>query len=337
MLSVGSNLTNQTDSLKKVKVDYLYHSLRNPKPAISTKITQLRIVRNLDIKQYAFLKRQLPYFVCAMFNPPFRRTENFAYTEYFVLDIDHIYEKEMNLKEIREKIQSDTRVLMCFLSPSEDGLKVLFKLKERCYDSGIYSLFYKLFLKDFSAQHGLEQVIDERTCDVCRACFISIDPNAYYNPNAETVDLDTFIGADLNTLFELKSTLEKEVKEKEQKLVKKEQNSIGPTDEVMKQIKERLNPNLISKQKTMPYVPQQLDEIMEDLKKYVEETGIILYEIKNIQYGKKLYFKTGQKLAEINLFYGKHGFSVVQSPRSGTSAELNELMAQLINSFINTL
>lgn len=41
-------------------------------------------------------------------------------------------------------------------------------------------------------------------------------------------------------------------------------------------------------------------------------------------------------LAEINLFYGKHGFSVVQSPKTGTSAELNGLMSQLVNSFIWT-
>lgn len=337
MLSVGSNLTSQTDSLKKVKVDYLYHSLRNPKPVISTKIAQLRIIRNLDAKQYAFLKRQLPYFVCAMFNPPFRRTENFAYTEYFVLDIDHIYEKEMNLKDIREKIQSDTRVLMCFLSPSEDGLKVLFRLKTRCYDSGIYSLFYKLFLKEFSAKYGLEQLIDERTCDVCRACFISIDPNAYYNPNAEAIDMDIYIGADANTLFELNSVLKKEMKDQNQTHVKKDVNP-DPNNDVMKQIKERLNPKLASiPEKAKPYVPQQLDEIMEDLKKYVEETGIILYEIINIQYGKKLRFKMGQKLAEINLFYGKHGFSVVQSPKGGTSSEFNELMAQLIKSFIYTI
>ena len=41
------------------------------------------------------------------------------------------------------------------------------------------------------------------------------------------------------------------------------------------------------------------------------------------------------KQAEINLFFGKKGFSVVQSPRTGTNAELNQLMADLIIGFIN--
>ena len=92
-----------------------------------------------------------------------------------------------------------------------------------------------------------------------------------------------------------------------------------------------------NKMKMEPYVPQQLDDIMDELKTYVEDTGVVLYEVKNIQYGKKLRFKMGQKLAEINLFYGKNGFSVVQSPRCGTSSDFNELMSQLINIFIYIL
>lgn len=98
-----------------------------------------------------------------------------------------------------------------------------------------------------------------------------------------------------------------------------------------------LNPKAVSREKIVPYVPQQLNEIMGSLKSYVEETGIQLYEIINIQYGKKLRFRMGMKLGEINLFYGKNGFSVVQSPRCGTSADFNELMFQLVNSFIYTI
>lgn len=337
MLSVGHNLLSQSDALRKVKVEYLYHSLRNPKPEIKAKLNQLRIVRNLDSKSYAHLKRQLPYVVCGMFNPPFRRTENFAYTEYFILDIDHLYEKGMDLKQVRQKIQMDTRVVLCFLSPGEDGLKVLFRLRERCYDAGLYSLFYKAFLKEFSVYYGLEQVIDEKTSDVCRACFISVDEDAYFNPNADLIQIDKYIKQnDICALFDLKSSLDKQMKEMEE-LNLEEKKCVDPNEEVMQRVKALLNPKLAEKLQQEPYVPQQLEEVMEDLKHYVEETGVILYEIKSIQYGKKLRFKVGHKLAEINLFYGKHGFSVVQSPRTGTSADLNELMAQLIDSFIYTL
>lgn len=337
MLSVGSNIISSADALDKVKVDYLFHSLRNPKPEIISKVNQLRIIRNLDIKQYSMLKRQLPYVVCGTFNPPYRRTENFAYTEYFILDIDHIYEKGLDITKIKERLKADPRVVLCFLSPSENGLKVLFHLKERCYDAGLYSLFYKAFMKDFSMHYGLEQVIDERTCDVCRACFISIDADAYYNPDAETVDMDFYLPKDnVSMLFDLKASLTKEVKEQASSAEKEERN-IDPDADVMQRVKALLNPKAAAKQKPAPFVPQRLDDIMDELKQYVEETGVQLYEIQNIQYGKKLRFRMGQKLAEVNLFYGKRGFSVVQTPRGGTSADLNDLMVQLVNGFIDTI
>lgn len=337
MLSVGSNIISSADALNKVKVDYLYHSLRNPKPEIVSRMNKLRIIRNLDTKQYSMQKRQLPYVVCGMFNPPYRRTENFAYTEYFILDIDHIYDKGLDIAAIKERLKADPRVMLCFLSPSEDGLKVLFHLKERCYDAGLYSLFYKAFLKDFSMHYGLEQAIDERTCDVCRACFISIDADAYYNPDAETVDMNFYLPKDdVSMLFDLKASLAKEAKEQASS-AEKEERSMDPDADVMQRVKALLNPKAAAKQKPAPYVPQRLDDIMDELKHYVEETGVQLYEVQDIQYGKKLRFRMGQKLAEVNLFYGKRGFSVVQTPRGGTSAELNELMVQLVNGFIGTI
>ncbi|GEM_PF-4480513 len=36
----------------------------------------------------------------------------------------------------------------------------------------------------------------------------------------------------------------------------------------------------------------------------------------------------------INIFYGKRGFSVVQSPKTGTDKDANELMVDVINSFL---
>ena len=76
---------------------------------------------------------------------------------------------------------------------------------------------------------------------------------------------------------------------------------------------------------------------MDELQKHLFNAGIVLYETINIQYGKKLRFKVGSRLGEINIFYGKHGFSVVYSPRTGTSSEVNELTAALIEEFLVSL
>lgn len=339
MLSVGTHITNSADILKKVSVEYLYHSLRNPRADIEARIRQLRIVRNIDKKQYALLKRQLPYIVCAAFNPAYRRTENFAYAEYFIIDIDHLSEKNQDVHKVRKQIEIDEQILLSFISPGEDGLKLLFRLKERCFDAGIYTLFYKAFIRSFSLKYNLEQVIDERTCDVCRACFISMDKDVFYRKEALPVDLNAYIDtSNVSSMFQLKKELDKKsLSTKTSTSSSDEQREKDPDKETINRIKSLLNPKAIKSQNPPPFVPQELDDIIDELKKYIEETGIIVYEIKNIQYAKKLKLKLGMKLAELNLFYGKHGFNVVQSPRSGTSSELNELTADLVQHFLQTI
>ena len=172
LISFGKIITNPSDPLEKVSIERLLKGLRTPKPDIEAKVRNLRIIYSIDKKRYNEVKRQLPYVVCGIFNPPFRKVENFAYTEYFIVDIDHIASKGLNLMNVRQNIETDPRVLITFVSPSQDGIKVLFRLKERCCDSGIYSLFYRAFVQKFSEMYQLQQVIDARTSDVSRACFI---------------------------------------------------------------------------------------------------------------------------------------------------------------------
>lgn len=333
MLSAGLNISTRDDKLEKIKVEYLYNKIKNPNKDIESLIRQLRVVRQIDSKQYALLKRQLPYFVCGMFNPAVRRTENFAYTEYFLLDIDHIEEHEMSISDLQTRFMADKRIFMCFVSPGQDGLKLMFKLKERCYDAGIYSIFYKLFASGFSTQYALQQVLDVRTSDVTRACFISVDPDAYYNPNAEKVDINQYMDTEnVSEMFRIKKELEVQfplIKASETK----EKTEID--DQSLMHIKMLLNSTL--KQQTLKqeaYVPMQLNEIIPNLQCYIEQAGVQVKEILNINYGKKIVLQVGLKQAEINLFYGKKGYSVVQSPRRGTNAELNQLMADLILQFI---
>lgn len=338
MLLTGTNITSSVDLLKKIPVEYLYHSLRNPKPDINAKIRQLRIVKRLDTKQYATLKRMLPYVVCGMFTPLYRRTENFAYIEYFIVDIDHLSDKGMNISEVRKRIEQDERTVLCFLSPGEDGLKVLFRLKERCYDAGLYSIFYKAFVRQFSIDYQLEQVVDTRTCDVSRACFISVDPNVFYVPNAMLVDINAYLDlSDTTSLMDMKSTFTKEEKKQSKEQKKASTNDTTPDADVLTHIKEILYPGgkKPAKEKVPVYVPERLNEMMVDMRTYIEKTGVTLYEVINIQYGKKLRMRIGIREAEINLFYGKRGFSVVQSPRSGTSSEFNLLAAELVEAFLH--
>ena len=271
MLLFGTNIQSAADELRKVQEEYLYHSLRNPKPAIAATIKQLRIIYGMDKNGYSQLKRKLPYFVCGQFNPPFRRKENFAYTENFILDFDHLSSKQLSLKAVREKIIQDQQVLMCFASPSEDGIKVMFRLKERCYDAGIYSIFYKAFAATFAMRHNLMQVSDSKTSDVSRACFVSIDTEAYFNPNCTPVDINAYINeADSDAIFKMKYE-----QEQHEKVAKKSENeqtpeAKDPDKEILECIRLKLNPKSSPKIETkQAFVPERLNEIIDNLKQFI--------------------------------------------------------------------
>lgn len=337
-LSVGSNIRDISAPLQKVTPEYLYNALRNPRPEMDSRIRQLRIIRQLNEKQYASLKSQLPYIVCASFNPPFRKTENFAFTQHFIIDIDHICAKGLVLNDIKAKISSDSRTMLCFVSPGEDGLKVIMRLSERCYDAGVYSVFYKRFIQKFSRTYGLEQVIDSKTSDVARACFMSVDREAFFNPECEPVNMGDFVNlVDTSELLRQKKEQERIDAQKSDSQPAAREH-IEPEDDAMAKIRQLLNAKQ-PKQKAGQevYVPEILNRLEAQFKESIAGYGFATITMSNIQYGKKIQAEVGLKKAEVNLFYGKRGFTVVKSPRSGTDATLNGLLADTVNTIISEL
>lgn len=334
MLYLGQNISAPSDTLQPIEEEQLLARITNPPQEMHSLLQQLQAVRTMDAKRYADFKRRLPYFVCGTFNPPICRTENFAYIESFVLDIDHISAKGVSIDELRLRILSDQRVVLCYRSPSGDGLKVLFHLAERCYDSGLYSVFYRTFAQQFAAQYHIEQIIDSRTCDVTRACFLNYDPQAHYNPLAETVDWKCCISlANPSDLFDQKRSQEKQVAQSTQSSADTDHT---PDADSIAKIKEILRQYPAKQQAKPVFVPEQLNAIMEELVGSLAEVNMIVAEVVDIQYGKKIKAKLGMKQAECNLFFGHRGFSVVISPRSGTDPQLNEMLQQLILAFLAT-
>lgn len=337
MIMFGTNIQSADDPLKKIQESELYQRIVHPDASVEAKIRQLRVAYQIAPKQYNEQKRTLPYIVCGIFNPPYRNTENFGYTECFVLDIDHLSNKGLTIDTVKARIRDDERILLSFTSPSEDGVKIMFLLRERCYDSGLFSVFYKEFLRKFSEQYQLEQVADKRTSDVTRACFLSVDEDAYFNGECEPVDMGLYVQAtDPLAMFDLMAKQKKE--EKEMPNDDSEPLASDPDKEIMDRIKQCLHPNSKTVRKRPDaFVPEQLNMIINDLVVYIQDTGLVVSEIIDIQYGKKIRINMGMKYAEINLFFGKRGFSVVKSPRSGTNSELNDLTVQLIQTFIYQL
>ena len=333
----GKSVIDKKDPMKKVELERLVKSIKTPKPEIESLINTLRLVYDMDIKRYSEQKKRLPFFVCATFNPPFRRKENFVSTQYFILDLDKLHSKEIVLEDLRTRICKDSRVKVCFASPSLDGLKILFQLKEKCFDAGIYSLFYQKFVKEFAKQYNIEQVVDSVTSDVSRACFISVDANCYYNPNAEAVDLKNYVNEE-NTfeLFDLKHQQDKQI-EQQNKDVAKQKGPNEPEDAVMKKIKEHLFKKEATRQQNKEdnaIIPQRLAEIVEPLSLFLQDFGVAIVGIKNISYGKQFHLRVGLKEAQINVYCSLRGvFNIVPTTLRGTDGEFTNQMKELIDSF----
>lgn len=328
MLQAGKNITQKGDPLKKISVDYLYHALKNPKPEIVSAIRQVRLLRTIDMQRYQQAKRKLPYILTGIFNPAERLTENFAWTQYFIIDIDHLSEKELTVEQLKERLAGDQRIVMQFCSPSEDGLKLLFRLREKMYDAGRYRLFYQVFAQRFAQQYGLEQIIDTRTSDITRACFISHDPDTRYNPDAEAVNPADFVNFD--NLFKVKQT-QKELHKQQKNNKTQAEKRENVTGDVLDKIKATLNPNFKTKKEKQIFVPREIEEVTQQVIDQMAEKGIATTATEKIHYGKKFKFALENRRAEINLFYGKKGYSVVISPRAGTDKELNEVCACLLS------
>lgn len=105
-------------------------------------------------------------------------------------------------------------------------------------------------------------------------------------------------------------------------------------DEEMTEIRKKLNPDARIKTKPSYYVPQILNDVIPAITTKAKEIGLALKEVNDISYGKKLLFTYKNKFAEVNLFYGKHGFKVVITSKRGYDATLAEITELLIDNVL---
>ena len=335
-LMAGTCIT-ATDRLVRLDSQQLYERIIHPKPATEALLRQLRTVKMLDAKRYDALKRQLPYVVCGSFNPQYRKLDNFAYTDCFFIDIDNLIAHGTTAEAVKGRLKADGRVHLCFTSPGGDGVKALFLLKDRCYDAGVYSLFYKRFATVLAAQLGLDGAIDTRTSDAARACFVSADHDAWFNPLAQSVDMGAVIDTGSTQAL---ADLQHECRQREAGATKAQPQqpaapSADPDAEVMGRIKAVLGSVKPKAAERPVYVPEEVEQVMQGLRTAIADIGIELAGERDIQYGKKLVMKSSTRTAELNLFYGRKGFSVVESPRRGTSPELNALMRRFVKNYLD--
>ena len=138
------------------------------------KITKLRALKG---KEYDQEKITLPVY---RWSGVFEYGKDEGITEHsglICLDFDK-YESVKVMNKERAKICKDKKTFICFTSPSGKGLKVIVKIPASVENHRAHFNALKDYYKS--------DYFDDSSINISRACFDSYDPDAYYNPKAET-------------------------------------------------------------------------------------------------------------------------------------------------------
>ena len=100
---------------------------------------------------------------------------------YMVIDFDHI----PNAKGLVKRLANDTNfeTILAFRSPSGDGVKWIVALPDTNKPDGTpftYGEFFTILSNYSKKIYGIEA--DPSGKDICRACFLPHDPDAFLNP-----------------------------------------------------------------------------------------------------------------------------------------------------------
>lgn len=132
-----------------------------------------------DTKSQKAAKKELPYVTFSgTFLPTRLETNLVQHSGLMSLDFDNVG----SLDETRMQLQSDPYVRLCFVSPRGNGLKIVVQIKA-CSSEKHKEYFYDLS-QYFQQTYSCSPSADAQCCDVTRACFLSHDPEVYYNPDS---------------------------------------------------------------------------------------------------------------------------------------------------------
>jgi ribosomal protein S24E len=170
---------------------------------------QVERLRLLPEESYKKEKLSLP---AVSFGGVFSQRNNkglIQYSSLLLIDIDNLTKEEV--VKYKDQLSQDTVIHCVFISPSEKGLKLLFRVNEK--DPKYHVAYFK------SAQKHLEETyaltVDKSGKDISRLCFVSYDPFLHFNPDSEFLRLDAMADvfpkahyAPVRTLVNMRETVD---------------------------------------------------------------------------------------------------------------------------------
>ena len=136
-----------------------------------------------DKETYDRIKKSLSAVTFAGTFKDTRKNENLGdYSGLIVLDLDHV---EQGLAELKAEVTGDPHTMLCFVSPSASGMKIVVKVDS---DADYHTLAFQQVLDHYHKKYGIE--IDPSGKDLARLCFLSFDPEVYFNPDSQVFDVE---------------------------------------------------------------------------------------------------------------------------------------------------
>lgn len=170
-----------TNCLNVVKVTSIFSAIKNGR--WEKEVTDIRNYEEKNLKK--ILKEKLPAVTFAGVFEDSKKDNNLVhYNHLMVADIDKVTSKQ--LKSLKDKLKHNPYVLAYFVSPNY-GLKVVIPVDavEHKHNTDSFYCVEKMFKDMYNIQ------IDKSGKNLARLCFVSYDPELFYNPDCLVLPIES--------------------------------------------------------------------------------------------------------------------------------------------------
>lgn len=146
-------------------------------------------LRTLDKAKYDSEKKKLPAVTWSgTFKQGTRLIESLEkYSGIVVLDVDKLHPD--NIELLKSQLFNDEYVKCCFVSPSNNGIKILIQVNTGPeHHRAAFLHLQKVFEEKYLFK------VDPSGKDVCRLCYVSFDPSMVFKTNNKVFEVDTKYG-----------------------------------------------------------------------------------------------------------------------------------------------
>jgi len=177
LIKNSENLKRDINNIRNYVKDIT--SLQNLQEKANSDTDKKEIAESIKARknEYEALKKQLQ---AVTWSGTFtaRKAEKLkAYSGLLCIDIDKLPTNKLN--QVKERLKHDHFTFLQFISPSGNGLKVVFKVDG---DANDHIENFKAIENYFANEYNI--TIDPSGKDVCRLCFLSYDPDLFSNFDA---------------------------------------------------------------------------------------------------------------------------------------------------------